>query len=62
MRVKVPCCGFIQPLVEAAARQQVREVNHQGGFEHWHWAVAHQPGEIRDILTRLASDKQGETP
>ena len=35
----------------------MREVNRQGGFEHWHWAVAHQPGEIRDILVNCAGEK-----
>ncbi len=25
-------------------------VNAHGGFGHWRWAVAHYPGEIRDIL------------
>jgi type III restriction enzyme len=28
----------------------VRAVNAHGGFGRWHWAVAYQPGDIRDIL------------
>ncbi|WP_058868415.1 BPTD_3080 family restriction endonuclease [Chloracidobacterium thermophilum] len=28
----------------------VQAVNAHGGFGHWRWAVAHHPGEIRDIL------------
>ncbi|MBO8129153.1 MAG: DEAD/DEAH box helicase family protein [Peptococcaceae bacterium] len=30
----------------------VRAVNEHGGFGRWYWAVAYQPGEIRDILKR----------
>jgi type III restriction enzyme len=29
-----------------------RAVNAHGGFGNWRWAVADQPGEIRDILIR----------
>jgi type III restriction enzyme len=25
-------------------------VTAQGGFGQWYWAVAHHPGEIRDVL------------
>ncbi len=28
----------------------IQAVNAQGGFGHWRWAVAHQPGEILGIL------------
>jgi type III restriction enzyme len=28
----------------------VEAVNSHGGFGRWHWAVARQPGDIRDIL------------
>lgn len=36
-------------------------VNTHGGFGHWRWAIAHQPGEIRDVLVReaLAADSGG---
>jgi type III restriction enzyme len=30
----------------------VKAVNNQGGFGHWSWDVARDPGEIRDILAR----------
>jgi type III restriction enzyme len=30
----------------------VEAVNQQGGFGRWRWAVAKQPGDIRDILSR----------
>ena len=30
-----------------------RAVNAQGSFGHWCWAVARQPGDIRNILAYL---------
>jgi len=39
----------------------VRAVNTKGGFGHWRWATAYQPGQIKDILLQLAtlgSDKK----
>lgn len=34
----------------------VEAVNSHGGFGRWRWAVAHQPGDIRDILlSRLSA-------
>jgi type III restriction enzyme len=34
----------------------VRAVNAHGGFGRWHWAVARQPGAIRDILPRSLAE------
>lgn len=34
-------------------------VNSHGGFGGWRWAVAHEPGEIRDILIRNTAERQG---
>ena len=30
-------------------------VNAHGGFGRWSWAVAHHPGEIKDILLKYAT-------
>lgn len=35
-------------------------VNAHGGFGRWRWAVARQPGEIRDILMRSAAEESGD--
>jgi len=35
--------------------QWIQAVNAHGGFGHWRSAVARNPGEIRDILSRLSS-------
>lgn len=38
-------------------------VNVHGGFGHWRWAVAHHPGEIRDILMQgEAAQPGGQQP
>jgi len=37
----------------------VRAVNSHGGFGRWHWAVAHQPGAAKDILTRIVAARSG---
>jgi type III restriction enzyme len=38
----------------------VQAVNAHGGFGRWRWAVAHQPGEIRDILIKSdATEEKG---
>ena len=34
-------------------------VNAQGGFGRWRWAVASEPGEIRDILIRNKAEESG---
>lgn len=34
-------------------------VNAHGGFGHWRWAVAHHPGEIRDILMQGEAAQPG---
>lgn len=34
-------------------------VNTHGGFGHWRWAVAREPGEIRDVVTRCVEDHPG---
>jgi len=36
----------------------VQAVNAHGGFGHWRWAVARQPGDIRDILLRATHTLQ----
>ncbi|MEW5922239.1 MAG: BPTD_3080 family restriction endonuclease [Bacillota bacterium] len=33
----------------------VRAINNHGGFGRWNWDVAHEPGQIRDILARHSS-------
>jgi len=33
----------------------IQAVNGHGGFGHWRWAVARQPGEIRDILAHAVA-------
>ncbi len=37
----------------------VEAVNSHGGFGRWRWAVARQPGEIRDILVRSTAEASG---
>lgn len=34
-------------------------VNTHGGFGHWHWAVVHGPGEIRDVLKEYGEARMG---
>jgi len=34
-------------------------VNSHGGFGRWRWAVAHKPGEIRDILKMESASALG---
>jgi type III restriction enzyme len=34
-------------------------VNAHGGFGYWRWAVAHRPGEIRDILMQGQEARAG---
>ncbi|MEZ0328699.1 MAG: BPTD_3080 family restriction endonuclease [Dissulfuribacterales bacterium] len=34
-------------------------VNAHGGFGHWRWAVAQQPGEIRDLLMQYEEARTG---
>ncbi|MGQ9495349.1 MAG: BPTD_3080 family restriction endonuclease, partial [Thermoanaerobaculaceae bacterium] len=34
-------------------------VNAHGGFGRWHWAVAKNPGEIRDILMQFGAPETG---
>jgi type III restriction enzyme len=38
-------------------RGWVQAVNAHGGFGCWCWAVAREPGEIRDILAKNAKTK-----
>ena len=37
----------------------VQAVNAYGGFDHWRWAVAHHPGEIRGILMQGQEARAG---
>jgi type III restriction enzyme len=37
----------------------VQAVNAHGGFGHWRWAVARQPGEIRDVLLQGQEARTG---
>ena len=36
-----------------------KAVNEHGGFGHWRWAIAPQPGAILDILTAITPAETG---